>query len=92
MKRKIILLCVLLLLLLIESVYAMSSPAYHIDWLNLLSGSGGPARSAGYQANFTIGQTASRGSSSSLFNVQMGYWAGIPPQYPIFLPKIVKFP
>ena len=93
MKRTIILVCVLLLLLMLaQSVYGMSSPAYRIEWLNLLSGSGGPASSAGYQVNFTVGQTVSSASANPQYRVQMGYWAGIIPRFSAFLPKVVKSP
>ncbi len=92
MKLKIILLCVLLLLLVAESAYAMSSPAYRIDWTNLLTGGGGPASSGGYRVNFTVGQTVSDESASPQYKVQMGYWAGNLPQFEIFVPRIAKNP
>ncbi len=92
MKLKIILLCALLVFLVTEGAYAMTSPAYRIDWNNLLSGGGGPASSAGYRVDFTVGQTVSDGSSSPLYKVQMGYWAGIAPQYVLFVPRISKSP
>jgi hypothetical protein len=93
MKRTIlILLCVLLLLA--EGAQAMSSASYQIDWSNLLSGSGGPASSAGFKVNFTVGQTVRGDSASSLYKVQMGYWAGadLPPTHRLYLPAIKRSP
>lgn len=94
MKRKILFISGLLLLPMVQSVHAMTSAAYHIDWLNQLSGSGGPSSSPGYQINLTVGQTVNSTSSSSAYNIQSGYWAGAtelqPPSYSIFLPEIVK--
>ncbi len=91
MKRKIIVLCILLILLATESVFAMSSPAYRIEWTNLLSGSGGSASSASYQVNVTVGQTVNDKSGSPLYAVQMGYWAGMIP-FEIFMPRVVRSP
>jgi hypothetical protein len=70
----------------------MSSPSYKIEWNNLQSGGGGIAASAGYIANFTVGQTVSRDSTSPGYRIQMGYWAGIDPDYRVRLPVIVRLP
>jgi hypothetical protein len=59
----------LLVFLLVQSVDAMSSPGYKIEWNNLLSGGGGTAASAGYHTNVTIGQTVSGVSSSPGYRV-----------------------
>jgi hypothetical protein len=90
MKRPIILLCILLLMV-VQAGHSMSSANYRIDWHNLLSGSGGPAASAGYKVNFTVGQTVSGTSSSPLYRVQMGYWATAP-SFAVRLPIIKKSP
>ncbi len=91
MKRSTFLLVgLLLLLLLAQGAQAMSSPAYQVDWTNLLTGSGGPASSPAYQVNFTVGQTADDVSSSPLYKVSLGYWAGVLPPVTLFLPRISK--
>ena len=89
---KAILVGVALLFLLAQGALAMSSTDYRLDWLNLLSGSGGSARSAGYSAGLTVGQTVSYTSSSPLYRVQMGFWAGIPPELHVMLPIIRDSP
>ncbi len=91
MKRKLAIAAGLILFfILAQVVSAMSSPSYQIEWNNLLSGSGGAVASPGYRVNFTVGQTASRTSSSPGYQVQMGYWAGIDPQYRMLLPIIAR--
>jgi hypothetical protein len=90
-KIHFILISLLLCVLIVETVYAMESSNYRVDWNNLLSGSGGTANSSDYQANITIGQTASKTSSSANYQAQLGYWAGMP-VYIQFVPRIVKSP
>jgi hypothetical protein len=87
MKRIRIYICVLLLLLLlvVQVAYGMSSANYRIDWNNLLTGSGGPAGSASYAANVTIGQTASKVSASANYQVGLGYWPGVSQIFQSFL-------
>jgi hypothetical protein len=97
MRRKMILLSAALLLLVVQSASAMSSDTYRIDWFTPATGSGGRASSAGYQINFTVGQTASKNSTSSAYQAQMGYWAGIrdapqPADYGIYLPQVMRKP
>ena len=91
MKKKILLVCVLLLLL-VQSADAASSTNYRIDWNNLLSGSGGPTSSTLYKANYTVGQTVSASSASTLYKMQTGYWAGTTTWANIYLPRTVKNP
>ena len=91
MKRKILLI-LMLLLLVSQSADAMVSPGYRIDWNNLLSGSGGSASSAAYQASITTGQTVSGIASSPGYTVHLGYWSGVPPAYTIFLSRVMKGP
>jgi hypothetical protein len=92
---RIILICVLLLLLIVETVYAMGSANYRIDWNNLLTGSGGKTQSLNYLASYTVGQTASQTSESGNYQTQLGYWAGVQfsnPIFALFLPRIVRSP
>jgi hypothetical protein len=92
MKRTVALVCALLLLLLLaQSAFAISSALLNINWSNLLSGSGGSAVSSGYKLSLTVGQTISGSSSSPLYKVQMGYWAGYEP-INVYLPRIMRNP
>lgn len=94
MKRKL-LLSGIVLLLLAQSAFILSFSTYQMRWSNLVSGSGGSTGSSSYQMNYTVGQTAVGSSSSSQYQVQLGYWA-LPPGgetpsgYHIFLPVIQK--
>jgi hypothetical protein len=77
-------------LLLAQIAAAMSSPNYRLDWFTpLTGGGGGPATSAGYAVNYTIGQTASNASSSASYRVGLGYWAGFG-HYGIHLPLVLR--
>lgn len=94
MRIKIVVLLsvVLALLLSAGTARAISSPNYRLDWFPpLTGGGGGPANSANYAVNFTIGQTAIGPSASSLYGVGLGYWYGIGKQLmDIFLPLILR--
>lgn len=91
MKRKAVLFTLLILLMLAHSVQAMSSINFNLDWFTpLTSNGGGPASSAHYAANFTIGQTAIGASSSTHYGGSIGYWYGILPNFRIRLPLIIK--
>jgi hypothetical protein len=68
--------------------WAMSSPTYRLDWFTPLTGSGGgPASSANYKADFTIGQTVIGKTSSANFRAGLGYWYVMDPQS-LYLPAI----
>jgi hypothetical protein len=91
-RRKIALLTTILLcgLLLAGSALAMSSTNYRLDWFTpLTGGGGGPAESANYAVNLTVGQTAISVSSSDSYQVCLGYWCG-GSFYRIYLPLITK--
>ena len=78
MKRKVLLITLLLLLLFVQAVQAMESENYKLDWYTLLNSSGGgPANSAHYASNITIGQTAIGSSHSTNYQVGLGYWYGL---------------
>lgn len=76
MKHTVIFLTLAMLLLLTGSVIAMSSTNYSLDWFIPLTGGGGPAESASYAVNLTVGQTAIGVSSSDSFQTCLGYWCG----------------
>ena len=91
MKRKAILLTLLILLLLAHTVQAMSSTNFKLDWFTpLTSNGGGPASSAQYAANYTIGQTAIGATSSTNYGIHVGYWYAILPNFRIRLPLVIR--
>jgi hypothetical protein len=78
-------------LLLVGPVLAMSSTNYRLDWFTpLTSGGGGPASSAHYAVNFTIGQSAIGASASTNYKGCLGYWCGAAGQYRLYLPLVTR--
>jgi hypothetical protein len=94
MKRTAILLTLVTLLLLAASALAMSSASYRLDWFTpLTSSGGGPASSASYVINLTVGQTIIGDSANEQHQVGLGYWYGIvnlDGQWHIHLPLILR--
>ena len=91
MKRTAIFLIVVALLLLAGSALAMSSDNYRLDWFTpLTGGGGGPANSAHYAVNFTVGQTATGLSASTHYQAGLGYWYGVDVGHRIYLPLVLK--
>ena len=90
MKRIAILLTLAVLLLLAGRALAMSSTHYRLDWFTPLTGSGGPASSAHYAINFTVGQTVIGSGSSTSYEGCLGYWCGATGQYRIYLPLVLR--
>jgi hypothetical protein len=90
--RLIAVVLVLLCLLIVTfSVRAGQSANYRLDWFTpLTSGGGGPANSAHYATNVTIGQTASSASDSANYQAGLGYWSGILQNFFIRLPFIIR--
>lgn len=66
-----------LLLILISSVTAMSSPSYRLDWFAPMTGSGGTSSSAHYTMSMTVGQTASGLAESAHYSANLGFWQDI---------------
>ena len=92
-KKKMTLSAVVLLvsLLLVSSALAMSSANYKLDWFTpMTGGGGGPAASANYAINLTIGQTAIGASASANYRVGLGYWCGQLPGGRLHLPLILR--
>ncbi len=81
---------ILIALILAQSVLAMSSAHFRLDWFVPLTGSGGPASSAHFAMNFTVGQTALGASSSTHVQADLGYWYGVDAQRRIYLPLVLK--
>ncbi len=80
MKLKMLVVTLLLLLLttvVVQSVAAMASPNYKLDWFLPLTGGGGAASSSHFAINYTVGQTVVGHSSSAHFTTGLGFWAGI---------------
>ena len=70
---------------------AMVSPGYRLEWMEPLTGSGGPRMaSAGYAADVTAGQVGFEGMSSATYRVALGYWAGIRPVNRVYLPLVLR--
>jgi hypothetical protein len=87
----VMLIAALALLLLTGSALAMSSANYKLDWFTpLTGGGGGPASSANYAVNFTIGQSAIGASTSANYGVGLGYWYGAGAQLKICLPLVIR--
>jgi hypothetical protein len=92
-KHRLIAVVLVLLCLAIVSfsVRAGQSVNYHLDWFTpLTSGGGGPANSAHYAANVTVGQTASSPSAGLNYQASLGYWSGILQNFLIRLPFISR--
>ena len=69
---------------------AMSSTGYSLDWFTPgTSNGGGPAGSANYKIDVTVGQSVTGGAVSAGYKVQLGYWAGLAVP-PVFLPLILR--
>jgi len=81
---------IVVLLLLTTTALAMSSDNYGLEWHTGLLGSGGSAQSANYAVNLTVGQSAIASASSTNYQAGMGYWYGLLPNYPIYLPIISR--
>lgn len=94
MKTKhILLLLVVLLAALIfaQSVEAMASENFALDWYTLLdSAGGGRVASSHYQADLTIGQTTIRSSTSTNYQIRLGYWVDMLRQWSLNLPLIQR--
>ena len=83
----IVLLCALAL---VSNVLAMRSDNYWLDWFTpLTGGGGGPADSANYTANFTVGQTAIGAANSANYAIRLGYWLPATRQNNIYLPLVI---
>ncbi len=90
MKQATILV-MLILLLLAGRALAMSSTSYRLGWfVPLTGGGGGPASSANYAVNFTVGQSAIGGEQSTNYRACLGYWCGAVGQHRVYLPLVLR--
>jgi hypothetical protein len=70
---------------------AVRSTNYWLDWHTPLTGGGsGPAESATYAVNLTVGQTAIGSASSSSYQACLGYWCGAGGLWRVYLPLVLK--
>ena len=77
-------------LVLAGQALAMYSTNYRIDWFTpLTSGGGGPASSASYAAQLTVGQSVVGASASASYRIGMGYWPGSVTSN-LYLPAVTK--
>ena len=81
MKKKAALLLLTLAILstiLTQSVSAMSSTNYSLEWFTpLTTGAGGKSASTNYIMDLTIGQSAIGSASSTNYRVGLGYWGAL---------------
>jgi hypothetical protein len=92
-KRRTGILAAVAFFLLVGSVLslAMSSANFRLEWFTPgTSGGGGPATSANYAVNLTIGQSAIGASSSTHYEGCLGYWCGVAVAYRVYLPLVVR--
>lgn len=91
MRRIAILLTLAVLLLLAGRALAMESEHYRLDWFTpLTGGGGGPAQSAHYAINFTVGQSVIGKASGTNYGGCLGFWCGAAGQYRIYLPLVLR--
>lgn len=93
MKRRKFLIAGLLLLCLLlvaQTVLAMSSANFALNWFTTQGGGGGKSSSANYSANVTVGQVGIGSSTSSSYSGCVGYWCGADQGGSVFLPLIMR--
>lgn len=95
MRKKpiFVLLALFVLLVMVQSVFAMESETHKLTWFVPMSGSGGAQMSStNYRAYVTVGQVAVRFATSPGYDLQMGFWAtyGMPKSERIYLPVLRK--
>ena len=91
MKRFLVLIALMALLFLTANAQAISSTnSRSPDWfVPLTGGGGGPAASATYAVNFTVGQTVVGSMASANYSLELGFWADNGPS-PIYMPLILR--
>ena len=91
-KRTLMILAVAVLCTLLVSGVAlsMSSTNYRLDWFTpLTGGGGGPASSAHYAADVTVGQSAIGQVGSASHGGCLGYWCGAEVETRVYLPALL---
>ena len=91
MRRTSLLLTLIVFVALAGSTLAMSSTNYRLDWLTPLTGSGGgPAGSASFAVDLTVGQTVIGDAASLHYQVCLGYWCGTGGRWRVYLPLVLR--
>lgn len=86
MKRTAILLALALFLL---AGAALAAGPYELLWYSI-SGGGNPSEGGQYALSATVGQAAADSMSGGQYSLNGGFWSGVPPRYPVFLPVILR--
>lgn len=60
-----------------------------IDWW-VVASTGGVASGGEFAIHDTLGQPIAGASSNGDLSVQAGYWSGVAPEYPLYLPLIQR--
>jgi hypothetical protein len=68
--------------------YRHAPLAYDLSWWTADGGGGGAG--GGYALNGTIGQPDATVLKNGGYTLQAGFWGGVPPEYHILLPMIVR--
>ena len=88
---RVLIIGTIVFLLLASAAWAMSSANYRLDWFLALTGAGGGrTASSGYQVNLTTAQFVAGPVASASYKAQLGYWAGVPAEYRVFLPLVLR--
>ena len=86
MKRAAIL--VLLALFLLAGT-ALASGPYELLWYSI-SGGGGASEGGQYALAATVGQPAAHSMSGGQYSLSGGFWSGVPPRFPVYLPIVFR--
>ena len=84
--------CTMILLLLaafLLTATALASGPYELLWYSI-SGGGGPSEGGQYALSATVGQPAADSMSGGQYSLSGGFWSGVPPKYPLYLPVIFR--
>lgn len=77
------------LALMLMSVASAQGVGYGLWWFTM-DGGGGQSTGGAYIVSGTIGQPDTGSASGSVYSLVGGFWPGAGPDYPIYLPVIVR--
>ena len=91
MKRFALLMLTLMFgaLLLVPLVSAQTGGGYDLTWSSV-DGGGGQSSGGGYTLDGIIGQPDAGALSGGEYTLSGGLWGGIPPEYHVFLPLVLR--
>lgn len=81
---------VLCCLILVGVTLAQGSTSYRLTWSVVASGGDSTSRSANYILGGTAGQGAPGEAVSASYKLGSGFWHGVPMQYDIYLPIVMR--